>query len=115
VAWRAQSEVGLTAVDEACQYSGGEVSCGRSKTLRADAPVFVPTQVGGVQVVGNQEQPKADSAMSMNGVCDVRFEAVDAIQKTATDVTTAETGQGRRDEQQQTELPQMPVFCGFGN
>jgi transposase InsO family protein len=105
------SEVGLTAVDEACQYSGGEVSCGRSKTLRADAPVFVPTQVGGVQVVGNQEQPKADSAMSMNGVCDVRFEAVDAIQKTATDVTTAETGQGRRDEQQQTGLPQMPVFA----
>jgi hypothetical protein len=74
----------------------------------------VPTQVGGVQVVCNQEQPKADSEMSMNGACDVRLEAVDVIKKvkrTATDVTTEETGQERRDEQQQTELPQMPVFA----
>jgi hypothetical protein len=85
-----------TAADETCQYGECEGSCGRSKTLRADAPVFVPTQVGGVQVVGNQQQPKADSDMSMNGACNVRVEAVDVIKKTATDVTTEETGQERR-------------------
>jgi transposase InsO family protein len=103
-----------TAAGEVCQYGEREGSCGSSQTLRVDAPVFVPTQVGGMRVVCNQEQPKVDSEMSMDGACNVRLEAVDVIKKvkrTAADVTTEETGQERRDEQQQTELPQMPVFA----
>jgi hypothetical protein len=120
-----------TAAEKTCEYDGREQAHNRSKALRADAPVFVPaaqgvptatecqvesTQVDGTQVLCSQELPNADtrfngSDMRMNETYNMHIATVDAIKKVkrrATDVTVDEAEQ---DEQQQTELPQMPVFA----
>jgi ribonuclease HI len=124
-----------TAADRTCQYDGCEQSGDRSKTLRADAPAFVPaaraaptvaecqvgsTQVGNTQVACSQELPSADthfndSDVRMDGTCKIHVQTVDAIKKLrrrATDVTVDGAGQkSDQDKQQQAELPQMPVFA----
>jgi hypothetical protein len=113
-----------TAADQTCQYDECEQSGDRSKTLRADALAFVPAAQGaptvtecqvGTQVACSQELPRFDSDVRMNGACNMHIEVVDAVKKvkrTATDVTAEGTGQEQQNEQQQqTVLPQMPVFA----
>jgi hypothetical protein len=112
-----------TTAEKTCEFDGRD-QVHKRKALRADALPFVPAaqgaptaQVGDTQVASSQEPPSADahfidSDVRMKGTCKIHtVDAIKKLKRRATDVITNQPSQSDQDEQQQTELPQMPIFA----